>query len=294
MTVTIERLSAADYNLSKRDPLPYVDIFALHPLYKDVAFTGNHILFGPKGLGKSLSVASFAQAIDVPIVTFDCSEDVRRSHLIGTFILRGQETPFVLGALTTAFEIAEEMGSCILVLEEINALSPQVQKILNPATDFRRKIEVPEVKRVFSLSKNKLLWIVGTMNPTVYGGVFSLNEDLKSRFRILRLDYPNEPQERKILDETFKGTKIPEQMVDGLLRLAFETRQGAFEYPLSTRDVVQILEDVTRFLQTTSPLVALTRALRFAAGKFDGDDLPTFEARVESIFAGVHLRKTHA
>ena len=97
----------------------------------------NMVLVGPKGIGKSLSVASYAAKVDSPVITFDCSEDVRRSHLLGMFVLRGNETPFVLGPLTTAFEIANETGRCILILEEINALSPQMQKVLNAPLDFR-------------------------------------------------------------------------------------------------------------------------------------------------------------
>lgn len=290
MTISIERLSADQYR--PRADLTYVDVFNLHRLYETIAFTGNHILFGPKGLGKSLSVASYAAQKKCPIVTFDCSEDVRRAHLIGMFVVRGGETPFVLGALTSAIEVANEAGKCILVLEEINALSPQVQKILNSATDFRRRIEVGEAQKVFALREGAQLWIVGTMNPAIYGGAFSLNEDLKSRFRIIRLNYPNDAQERKIVRMVFDldgASKEVRSAVDGILQLAFETRQGTFEYPLSTRDVVQIVEDMFAFEKAKGLLGALTQALTFVSGKFDGDDLVTFKKRVSSVFRGVEL-----
>lgn len=278
--MNVERLSAAD--LTPRKDLVYVDTNKLHALYEKLAFRSNMVLVGPKGIGKSLSAASYAGKIDSPIITFDCSEDVRRSHLVGQFVLRGSETPFVLGPLTTAFEIANETGKCILVLEEINALSPQMQKVLNAPLDFRRRIEVPECKRVFKLEGDAKLWIVGSMNTAVYGGVYELNEDLKSRVRLVPLDYPKTEDERKIIDAivSAQSVKVDKKVVDGVLTLSHETRQKSLDYALSTRDVVQVLEDATQ--------VGLEKALWLVTGKFDGEDRATIIERIGSIF-GIKL-----
>src|SRR6185295_11613591 len=149
---TIERLEAEAFQ--PREDLFYIDVNKTEEFYKKVAFKSNHILVGPKGIGKSLSVAHVAKKINCSIVTFDCSEDIRRTHLLGTFVIRGNETPFILGPLPTAIEVANETGFCILVLEEINGLSPTMQKVLNPLTDFRKRIELPEIKKVFELVPN--------------------------------------------------------------------------------------------------------------------------------------------
>jgi len=272
----IERLETQDY--LPRPGLVYEDVFKLHPLYEKIAFNANIILSGPKGVGKSLSVASFAAIKKCPIITFDCSEDIRRSHLLGMFILKGNETPFVLGPLTTAFEIANETGECILVLEEINALTPQMQKVLNAPSDFRCRLEVPEAKRVFKLIGKSKLWIVGTMNTATYGGVYQLNEDLKSRFRLLPLSYPAPAEEKAILEKVLNGagSTLKTKVVEQVITLAHETRQKALEYPLSTRDVVQILEDIG--------MVGIEKAMWMALGKFEGEDQDTVRARIESIF----------
>ena len=273
----IERISAAEY--APRKGLKFVDVFGLHGLYEGLVFRSNLALVGPKGIGKTLSFQSFAAKLDCPIVTFDCSEDVRRSHLIGHHLLRGGETPFVLGPLTTAFEVANEVGQCILVLEEINGLSPQMQKVLNGLADFRRRIEVPECQKVFKLKEGAKLWFVGTMNTAVYGGVYALNEDLKSRFRLLALEYPDPAQEKAILDEVVDPLllkKLEPKTVDRVLQLAIETRQKAMEYALSPRDVQQVIEDMG--------LVGVPRALRVLLGKFDGDDRNAIKARISSIF----------
>lgn len=276
MTLQIERLSAEDY--VARQGLVYVDTRELHPLYEKLAFLSNLVLVGPKGIGKSLSVAAYCAKKGYPVITFDCSEDVRRSHLLGMFIPRGAETPFVLGPLTTAFEIANEVGHCVLIFEEVNALTPQMQKVLNGTTDFRRAIDVPECKRVFRLKPEAKLWIVGTMNNAVYGGVYALNEDLKSRLRMVPVDYPKKDDERRIVAEVLHQSGVPGEagLLAKLLTLAQETRQGAIEYALSTRDVVQIMEDAHR--------IGLNRALWIASGKFEGSDRAAVLQRIESIF----------
>jgi nitric oxide reductase NorQ protein len=278
MTIEIERLSADDYR-PKHD-LDYVDVYNLHRLFDSLAFKSNLVLVGPKGIGKSLALYAFARKRTCPIITFDCSEDVRRSHLLGTFILRGEESPFILGPITTAFEIANEVGECILCLEEINSLTPQMQKVVNPAADFRRKVEVPEARRVFELRSGAKLWIVGTMNTTVYGGVYQLNEDLKSRFRMVPLDYPSPEDLRTIVNAA--ASELPDRRtVEHVLTLATETQTGALEYPLSPRDVVQILEDACR--------VGTEDALWLASGKFEDDDRVTVGERIQSTF-GIQLK----
>lgn len=160
--MTIERLPSEAF--APKSDLIYEDVSKLHPLFDAIAFHANLILVGPKGVAKTLSIASWAGANEHPIVTFDCSEDIRRAHLLGMLTLRGDTSPFVLGPITTAIEIANEVGRCILCLEEINALTPSVQKMLNAIGDYRRRVEVPECQRVFELNPKAELWVCGTMN----------------------------------------------------------------------------------------------------------------------------------
>jgi MoxR-like ATPase len=273
--IITERLSADDYAPTK--DLVYVDTLMLHPLFDKLAFRSNLILVGPKGIAKTLSVAAWAAKQDCPIITFDCSEDVRRGHLIGTCTLRGGESPFVLGPIPSAIEIANERGRCVLCFEEINALTPQMQKVLNPIGDFRQKVEVPECQRVFRLKPGVGLWVVGTMNTSVYGGVYELNEDLKSRFRILPLKYPSKGEETGIIQQVLgKLDAKDKELVKNLLTLAHETRQKSLAYALSPRDLLQIILDARA--------CGLETALWLASGKFEGQDREYYKTRVESIF----------
>jgi len=276
--MTVERLPNEAF--APNTSLVYEDVFALHPLFDKVAFKANLILVGPKGVAKTLSIASWAAKNEHPIVTFDCSEDIRRAHLLGMFTLRGDDSPFVLGPIPTAIEVANETGHCILCLEEINALVPSVQKMLNAVGDYRRRIEVPECQRVFELKPGAELWLCGTMNTSVYGGVYELNEDLKSRFRMLPVSYPPKGDETRIL-KACVGNGVKAETIKDVLTLAHETRQKSLAYSLSPRDTVQILEDVGH--------CGLEDALRLASGKFEGQDRDYFLTRVSSVF-GITLK----
>jgi len=276
--MTVERLPNDAF--TPKGDLIYEDVAEHLPLFDKIGFNANLILVGPKGVAKTLSIASWAHENDHPIVTFDCSEDIRRAHLLGMFTLRGDESPFILGPLPTAIEVANEVGRCILCLEEINALTPSVQKMLNAIGDYRRRIEVPECKRVFELKNGAQLWLCGTMNTSVYGGVYELNEDLKSRFRMLPVEYPSKGEETRILKKVVGGG-VKKETIKDVLTLAHETRQKSLAYSLSPRDTVQILEDIG--------YCGLEDALRLASGKFEGQDRDYFLTRVQSVF-GITLK----
>jgi len=288
--LSIERLAADDF-ISKQD-LKYKDVFKLHPLFDKFNLNANLILVGPKGIAKTLSIASWVNKNGYPLVTVDCSEDIRRVHLMGMFTLRGDYSPFVLGPIPTAIQIANEVGHCVLCFEEINALTHAAQKMLNSIADHRRRIDLPECQRVFRLDSKAKLWLCGTMNENVYGGVYSLNEDLKSRFRMLPLTYPSVAEEKVILkvvlgisEKTRKKGQAPspkDAVINKIITLAHETRQKNLAYSLSPRDVIQIVHD--------SDSCGLEAALRLSSGKFEGQDRDYYKTRVTSIF-GIGLDK---
>ena len=203
---------------------------------------------GPKGTGKTLVIAHFASENKIPIIQFDCSENTRKGDLIGRYILRGDETGYQLGILPTAIEVANEVGQAILVLEELNALAPNMQKQLNQLLDWRRHVFADNGK-TYTLDKGAKLLVCATMNPSTYGGVFELNEDLISRWAQIWVEFPSEKEERSIVDlNGFKPELLPfnsdgtQVTTEQIWRLVNETRtDDALSYALSPRDTVQLL-----------------------------------------------------
>lgn len=266
---SIERSPVSEFMVSTPS---YYDR-GLSEIYKEIAYKSNLILVGPKGVGKTLSVLSYCASTETPAVIMDCCEDTRRSHLVGQYIQKDSDTPFLLGPLPTAIDIANEYGRCVLVLEEINALTPHIQKILNPLTDFRKRVDVPEAQKTYRLNPEAKLWVFGTMNFTSYGGVYDLNEDLKSRFRIGTIDYPSTKDELSILISLLGAEQEP--LLRKLITLASETRTASMSYALSTRDLAQIAEDTS--------LVGIAKALWLTMGKFDIGDHAVLKERSKSV-----------
>lgn len=295
--VKITRTPTAELFIEKAPP--YLDVFYLHDIYKALAFRSNILLKGPKGDGKTLSVITYAHATQTPLIIQECSEDTKKMDLMGSQTLIGNETIFTLGCIPAAIDTANEYGRAILLLEELSALTPQVQKQLNAVTDFRRNCSMPFLGKSYKLRKDAYLWVVGTMNPSVYGGTYDLNEDLKSRFEEIDLTYPEVGQEKQILQlacQNYIGAKMPTpyRTLDGgvakeiwhiddtiltlVIKLAGETRQQATGYALSTRDLVRLVETIA--------LVGIERALQLVLCKFEGEeDKGTMKKRISSIFS---------
>lgn len=280
---------------------PYVDVHQLTDFFNLVAYNYNILLKGPKGCGKSLAVDNFAYITKTPKITMNCSEDSKEKHILGNFIikqgLKGIESPWVLGAVAKAIDIANEYGRAILVFEEVNALTPQIQKQLNSLLDFRKSVDIGQLSRSFKLRENAFLWVVGTMNPSVYGGTYELNEDLRSRWIDVDLGYPNKAQERAIIDINVTFTPRPapapdpnkqlaewNTMVDTFIKLGGETRTGNTQYALSSRDLVthvRLVKDL-----------GLEQALQLLVCKFEGDDKKTVLSRISTNFKGIHIKET--
>lgn len=265
-----------------KTPPPYLDIFNLHAIYGHLAFNSPLLLKGPKGDGKSLSVISWGAANNIPIVIQECSEDTKKYDLQGSQSLIGDETIYVLGCIPTAIDVANEVGHCILLFEELNALTPQVQKQLNAVTDFRKESSLPAIGRTYRLKEGARIWVVGTMNPSTYAGSYDLNEDLKSRFEEIEVTYPAQEPEKKVI-KAVCGNTVQDAQIDLLIRFAKETRQQATGYALSTRDLVRLVNMVG--------LLGLDTALQMVLCKFEGEDRDTVMKRMVSVFGPRNLRK---
>jgi len=210
---------------------------------------------GPKGTGKTLVIAHFASENNIPIIQYDCSENTRKGDLIGRYILRGNETAYQLGVLPTAIELANEVGNAILVLEELNALAPNMQKQLNQLLDWRRHVFADNGK-TYTLNQGSKLLVCATMNPSTYGGVFELNEDLISRWAQVWVEFPTVEEEKSIVNLNGFNVKLLPFNSDGsqitteqIWRLVGETRtDDALSYALSPRDTVQLLQGYQSYL----------------------------------------------
>jgi midasin (ATPase involved in ribosome maturation) len=258
------------------------------------------LIEGPKGTAKTLAIAKWCETNKVPLIQTDCSEQTKRYDFIGRFIPVDNDIVFQLGDLPRAIEMANEHGKAVICFEEINALTPNMQKVLNQLFDWRQHVYVPEIGRTFRLKPGCKLAIASTCNPSTYGGTYELNEDMKSRLTIYKITYPNKIEEENILNVLFEDRKEEVDYYLGqFIKLADETRRGynqdEFTYALSTRDVVYL---VTNFLSYKKiyegkkhcddpEQAALSLVREVFLSKFDYNEKDTLEARWASIIGNM-------
>lgn len=218
----------------------------------------NFLLSGPKGVGKSLAIAFLAQEWQIPYYSFDCSEETRDRHLRGGYIAADTETPFVFGVMANAIAAANRFGRAFLVLEELGALPSNEQKLVNSVTDFRKRLEMPELSERLELDPEKILFVFATTNLG-YSGTYELNEDLKSRFIEIEIPYPDAVDELQMMKISM-GDMFDQGNVtffEHLIRMAQHSRQGETEYALSPRDIVQLGHQFVRLRSAGETLFLL-------------------------------------
>ena len=255
----------------------YVEV-GLTKLLDDLSWGDPMIFKGPKGAGKTLGVEEWCARNGVPLVRENCSSGTDRGDLVGSFGMYGEEVTFSLGSLPLSVETANEVGACVLVLEEINALRPAVQSVVFPIADYRKSVEASFLGRKFELAPGALLWVLGTMNPG-YSGTYQLSEALRSRFDFVEILYMSEEKERELLENSFTSPPAVEErrVVARLQQFAAESRTHDWDYALSSRDLVSVIHKCEK--------VGLPKALKILANKFDPEHAGSISARIQSIFA---------
>jgi MoxR-like ATPase len=254
----------------------YVDT-GLLGLVEELAWGEALILKGPKGSGKTLAIEQWCAAAEIAMVRENCNSGTDETQLIGSFGMEGNDVHFTLGALPLAIETANTEGGCVLVLEEINTLRPQVQSMVFSVADYRKSVECPHLGHKFTLKKDAQMWVLGTMNPG-YAGTYQLNEALRSRFDFIEVGYMPQAKEKELLETSFSSPADVEQrrIAARLLTFAEESRAYQWDYALSTRDLVHTIRKIEK--------IGLSRGLKLLVNKFDPEHKQAIEARVQSMF----------
>lgn len=250
----MEDLRELDYSqYVETDVPPYIEMGnELTHIKTALRASENIVQYGPQGTGKTLSYEVVAAQEGIPIIQFDCSKDTKRSQLVAqtTFGVDSdgeKKVEFIPGAIPKAMLAANEYGSAMLILEEINALPPNLQKMLNQISDHRQAIELSEAGGQVELGETANLMVGGTMNPSgITGGVFDLNRDLRSRFNELERDFPDNRKLQDILKVNGVSAKIGEngqireQIASFVHSVHSMAEKNEISYEFSPRDAVRL------------------------------------------------------
>lgn len=161
--------------------------------------TDGHILLeGVPGLAKTLSIKSFARAIDATFHRIQFTPDLLPSDIVGTEIYRPQDGSFEIrrGPVFANF----------LLADEVNRAPAKVQSAL---------LETMQERQVTiggqSLPVPKPFLVLATQNPLEQEGTYPLPEAQVDRFLFkVQVDYPSRNDERKMLDIVTKKDPVRE------------------------------------------------------------------------------------
>ncbi len=151
------------------------------------------LLKGPTGTGKTRFVEHMAHRLGIPLITVACHEETSATDLTGRFILKGMETQWQDGPLTTAVR-----NGSIIYLDEIAEARPDVIVAIHSLTDHRRYLFLDKLPEEVKAADSFML--VASYNPGYQRGFKELKPSTRQRFVSLAFNYPDEKLEREIVE----------------------------------------------------------------------------------------------
>lgn len=181
------------------------------------------ILQGEAGTGKNVLVDMLANLSNREVVQIACNENTVKEDLTYEFYYDPEKGTYKLPS--RLIQGIKKPGTIIL-FDEINALKPGIAKMMNSLFDYHRRIFIPEGGKESEIITDPTVLFVATMNPQNYAGVNRLSPEVKSRSRVIDLDYP--PFEESRGGRTYYRSDEAEMLaayMDGL----GELKQGEFK-----------------------------------------------------------------
>ncbi|ABW68937.1 CbbQ/NirQ/NorQ/GpvN family protein [Desulfosudis oleivorans] len=158
------------------------------------------LLKGPTGTGKTRFVEYMAYMLGkqlkrkkgLPVITVACHEDLTTTDLVGKFLLKGEETVWMDGPLSTA---VKKGGICYL--DEIVEARKDTTVIIHPLADHRRILPVDKKGTV--IEAHESFFLVISYNPGYQSIIKELKQSTKQRFIAINFDYPDKEKEAEII-----------------------------------------------------------------------------------------------
>jgi nitric oxide reductase NorQ protein len=150
------------------------------------------MLKGPTGCGKTRFVEHMAWKLGRPLVTIACHDDLSASDLTGRYLIRGEETVWVDGPLTTATR-----HGAICYLDEVVEARQDTVVVIHPLTDDRRILPIEKTGELVEAAAGFQLVI--SYNPGYQHAIKDLKPSTRQRFVTLAFDFPDPSREAEIV-----------------------------------------------------------------------------------------------
>ena len=150
------------------------------------------MLKGPTGCGKTRFVEHMAHVLGRPLVTIACHDDLSASDLTGRYLIRGGETVWVDGPLTTAVRLG-----AICYLDEVVEARQDTVVVMHPLADDRRILPIEKTGELLEAAPGFQLVI--SYNPGYQHAVKDLKPSTRQRFVAVEFDFPPPATESEIV-----------------------------------------------------------------------------------------------
>src|SRR3982751_548922 len=150
------------------------------------------MLKGPTGCGKTRFIEHMAHKLARPLVTIACHDDLSASDLTGRYLIRGEETVWVDGPLTTAAR-----HGAICYLDEVVEARQDTVVVIHPLTDDRRILPIEKTGELVEAAPG--FQFVISYNPGYQHAVKDLKPSTRQRFVTIEFDFPKAATEVEIV-----------------------------------------------------------------------------------------------
>jgi MoxR-like ATPase len=172
-------------------------------------FVGGHcLLVGVPGLAKTLLVSTVARSLNLKFSRIQFTPDLMPSDITGTEVL--EEDP---ATRRRVFRFIEgPVFANVVLADEINRTPPKTQSALLQAM---QEYQVTAGGNTYGLERP--FFVLATQNPIELEGTYPLPEAQLDRFMFnIKVDYPSDEEELKIIDTTTsRELAAPAQVLAG-------------------------------------------------------------------------------
>jgi hypothetical protein len=188
----------------------------------------NVLIYGPTGPGKTTSVEAWCAARGLRMATISGNASMEPSQMTGKFVSDGEGAFMWIDGPVT--DVVRNGG--VLLLDEVNFISPKIYTNLYSLTDGRRSITLLD-HHGETIEAHPDLTIFATMNPD-YIGTTPLNFAFRNRFDIqIPWDYDDNVEEKLVTSKALRTL---------MKQLRTEANKGQYETPISTNMGMEFIE----------------------------------------------------
>jgi len=188
----------------------------------------NILLDGPQGSGKTVLAQKIAEALELRYVFFNCSAIYEATDFLAQLQIKatasGQpETVWIRTDILRALEEAQTNSDqhFLIFLDEFNRCRELARNGIMPALDATRKMFNPLTGSTIDIPDN-VLWVAAINNGSQFSGTTNVDPAQLDRFAPLKLRYPPQDEEVRILTQRHPG--VPRKQIRRTVQAANAVR----------------------------------------------------------------------